>query len=139
MEKISLQKCQGYLWYSDSQKPRVFIDEPIEIEFDEQKTPLVIEGQLFAPDASESFSIKYADGQYFIHRYSEGESNDTIYEGSIEQYIPNVRLELDDKVLYFARLWEKHRYDEYYEFSSLKPLGLIFKGFGRRINEKKND
>ena len=69
METIKINKCEGYLWWSDQQKPKVYQDELIDICLDEAKNPFVVEGQLYDEENKESYSIKYVDGQYLINIY----------------------------------------------------------------------
>lgn len=135
MVRIQLNKCQGYLWYSDQSKPTVYIDEDVELNLDENINPFVIEGQLYSQDTQVSVSIKYVDGRYIITRYVPNERKG-LEEGKIEQYVPNVRLGLRDKVLYFSRLWEECEEKEYYGFKTLRPSSLVFKGIGQPIKGK---
>ena len=136
MERIQQTKCQGYLWFSDQSKPKVYLDENIDLTLNENDNPFIVEGQLYSPDTQESISIKYADGRYLVNRYSPAEIGRGIEEGKIEQHIPNVKLGLKDKVLYFSRLWEECEEREYYGFKTLRPSALVFKGIGQPIKGK---
>lgn len=136
MERLQFNKCQGYLWYSDQSKPKVYMDEAIELNLDKNINPFIVEGQLYSPDTQVSVSIKYVDGRYIVNRYAPNEKGEGIEEGKIEQYIPNVRLGLKDKVLYFSRLWEECEEKEYDGFKTLRPSSLVFKGIGQPIKGK---
>ena len=136
MENIQLKNCQGYLWYSDQSKPKVYIDEDVDLNLDEKSNPFIVEGQLYSPDTQESVSIKYEDGKYRVYRYEPSMRSQGLEEGKIEQYVPNVRLGLKDKVLYFARLWKETEVEDSCGFATLRPSALVFKGIGQPIKEK---
>lgn len=136
MENIQLKNCQGYLWYSDQSKPKVYIDEDVDLDLDEKSNPFIVEGQLYSPDTQESVSIKYEDGEYRVYRYEPSMCSQGLEEGRLEQYVPNVRLGLKDKVLYFARLWKEMEVEESCGFKTLRPSAMVFKGIGQPIKEK---
>lgn len=133
---MQLKNCQGYLWYSDQSKPKVYIDEDVDLNLEEKSNPFIVEGQLYSPDTQESVSIKYEDGKYRVYRYEPSKCGQGLEEGRLEQYVPNVRLGLKDKVLYFSRLWEECEEKECYGFKTLRPSSLVFKGIGQPIKGK---
>ena len=47
MEAIKINKCEGYLWWSDQQKPKIYDGNTLDICLDETKNPFVVEGQLY--------------------------------------------------------------------------------------------
>ena len=67
MKTIKINKCEGYLWKSDQDIPKVFQGNAVEVCLDENTNPFVIEGQLYDLETKESYSIKYVDGQYLIN------------------------------------------------------------------------
>lgn len=134
---------QGYLWYSDEQTPKVFDNEEVELELDDTVNPFVVEGQLYDMNEDRSISIRFIDGKYIINTYSGkmGQFNDVsgekFTEGNIEQYAPSSRLNLGDKVLYFSRIWTEAEDMINDNWKTLCPLGLVFKGFGPLIKERR--
>ena len=142
---IEKSKYQGYLWLSDEHAPKVYDNEDVGFELDDTANPFVIEGQLYAPTEDRSVSIKFIDGKYLINTYSgktlqfNNVSDAKLTEGDIEQYIPSSRLNLTGKALYFARIWTKTKDEINDGWTTLRPTGLVFKGFGPHIKGGNND
>ena len=136
---------QGYLWYSDEQIPKVFDNEEVELELDDTANPFIVEGQLYDMTEDRSISINFIDGKYIINTYSgktrqfNDVSGEALTEGNIEQYAPSSRLNLGDKVLYFARIWVETEDVINDNWKTLCPSGLVFKGFGPLIKGGNND
>ena len=104
MQTIKINKCEGYLWKSDAQKPQVYQGEPIDICFDETKNPFFVEGQLFDRENMESYSIKYVDGKYQITPFEvkKGDFINPNYE--LKTYYAN---RMGNLRLNFLRYWEE--------------------------------
>lgn len=142
---INRTAYQGYLWYSDEQIPKVFDNEEVELELDDTANPFIVEGQLYDMTEDRSISIKFIDGKYIINTYSgktrqfNDFSGEKLTEGIIEQYAPSSRLNLGDKVLYFARIWVETEDVINDNWNTLCPSGLVFKGFGPLIKGGNND
>ena len=104
METIKINKCEGYLWWSDQQEPKVYQDEAIDICLDETKNPFVVEGQLYDKEEKKSYSIKYVDGQYLINKYKVEEDDLTNPDNETKCYFSN---RMENKWLKFLRYWEE--------------------------------
>ena len=118
---IEKKKYQGYLWYSNEQRP-IILDGQSEwgVEIDEIANPFIIEGQLWDEESQASVSIKYIDGHYYKKETVLGEGYDLV------EFIPR-RMPIVEKLL-FARCWKTVK-DELCEGFYVKKLdGVIFKG-----------
>ena len=129
METIKINKCEGYLWWSDQQKPRVYQDELIDICLDEAKNPFVIEGQLYDEENEESYSIKYVDGQYLINIYKVEERDFTNSDNQIKSYFSN---RMDDRWLKFLSVWEEIEDKNCMGMPVLTLTKNVFIGFDER-------
>ena len=119
--KIEKKSYQGYLWYSNEQRP-IILDGQSEwgVEKDETANPFIIEGQLWDDESRTSISIKYVDGHYF--------KKEIVLSGEYDlvEYIPR-RMPKVEKLL-FARCWKTVN-DELCEgFNAPKLDCVIFKG-----------
>ena len=104
MKTIKINKCEGYLWWSDQQEPKVCQDEAIDICLDETKNPFVVEGQLYDKEEKMSYSIKFVDGQYLINIFKVEEGDLTNPDNETMCYFSN---RMEDKWLKFLRYWEE--------------------------------
>ena len=104
METIKINKCEGYLWWSDQQTPAVYQDESIDNCLDEAQNPFVVEGQLYDKEEMKSYSIKFVDGQYLINKYKVDESDFINLDNEEKSYLSN---RMDDRWLKFLRYWEE--------------------------------
>lgn len=134
METIKINKCEGYLWWSDQQKPKVYQDESIDICLYEAKNPFVVEGQLYDEENKESYSIKYVDGQYLINKYKVDESDFINTDNEIKCYLSN-RMDdnrTDDRWLKFLRYWEEREDENCMGMPVLTLTKNVFIGFDER-------
>ncbi len=129
METIKINKCGGYLWWSDQQKPKVYQDESIDICLDEAKNPFVVEGQLYDEENKVSYSIKYVDGQYLINKYKVDESDFTNPDNQIKSYLSN---RMDDRWLKFLSYWEEKKDANCMGMPVLTLTKNVFIGFDER-------
>jgi CRISPR type III-associated protein (TIGR04423 family) len=129
METIKINKCEGYLWWSDQQKPRVYQDELIDICLDEAKNPFVVEGQLYDEENKESYSIKYVDGKYHINKYKVNESDLINQDNEVKSYLSN---RMDDRWLKFLRYWEEKEDENCMGMPVLTLTKNVFIGFDER-------
>lgn len=123
--KIDKSIYQGYLWYSDSKEPHVFVDEEFGIEISNDQNPFIIEGQLF--DGKNSISIKYVDGEYRVNPHVvKGEDFNNV-DVEIKEYhanrIKNVRK------LQFLQYWRPEPDKNCEGMEVLQPKELVFVGF----------
>ena len=103
METIKIENCEGYLWWSDQQEPKVYQDEQINIILDETKNPFVVEGQLYDKDEDKSYRIKYIDGQYLIKVNKVGNDDFTNKDNELKSFLSN---RMGGRWLKFLRYWE---------------------------------
>lgn len=129
METIKINKCEGYLWLSDQQKPKVYQNELIDICLDEAKNPFVVEGQLYDEENKESYSIKYVDGQYLVNIYKVDESDFTNPDNQIKSYLSN---RMDDRWLKFLSYWEEKKDKNCMSMPVLTLTKNVFIGFDKR-------
>lgn len=141
---IQLSNAQGYLWYSDQTEPETYNNEPVELLLDEKDNPFIIEGQFYSNDEKKSISIKFIDGKYVVktydlsaHRFIAPDSA-VMTEGGVEQYIANSRLNLSQP-LNFIRVWRTVKDNINDNWETLRPTGLVFKGFGIKIKGGDHD
>lgn len=137
MEIIKAGNYTGYLWYSDSNKPVIFvngkaINNDTQIDFSEDyviqdgTNPFIIEGQLF--DNNISYSIKFLDGRYMIKKFDlskmEGEYDELVFLGN--------RISVSNKSswLKFRQYW-KEKTDDIFcmGMNVMQPAERVFVGF----------
>jgi len=113
MERINIKfietadiKYEGYLWLSNSSKPKVYDNQVIDIDLGDNMMPFVVEGQLYDRKRKVSYNIKYVDGEHIVNKY-KGIDDDTT-DANIEHktYLPNRMEEIGDRQLHFLRYWE---------------------------------
>lgn len=129
METIQINKCEGYLWWSDQQKPKVYQDELIDICLDETENPFVVEGLLYDEENKESYSVKYVDGLYLINKYKVDESDFINIDNEEKSYLSN---RMDDHWLKFIRYWEEKKDANCMGMSVLTLTKNVFIGFDER-------
>lgn len=123
--KIPEAKYQGYIWYSDSDRPKVLTgDEEYGGMLDPKDNPFIIEGNLWDEANSTSISIRYVDGRYYIHRTTlTGETD----HSTIKKYVAH---RIDEyKYLRFVQLWEPRPDPMCEGMEVLEPSKLVFIGF----------
>ena len=129
METIKINKCEGYLWWSDQQKPKVYQDELIDICLDETENPFVVEGLLYDEENKESYSVKYVDGLYLINKYKVDESDFINIDNEEKSYLSN---RMDDRWLKFIRYWEEKEDRNCMDMPVLTLTKNVFIGFDER-------
>lgn len=135
METIKISKCEGYLWWSDQQEPKVCQDEAIDICLDETKNPFVVEGRLYDKETKESYSIKYVDGKYLIYKYEVKDSDFSNPNNEIKCYLSN-RIGNDDHWLRFLRYWEEKKDENCMGMPVLTFTKNVFIGFKEKEDIK---
>ena len=141
---IQLRNAQGYLWYSDQTEPETYNNKPVELILDEKRNHFIIEGQLDSDEEKKSISIKFIDGNYIVKTYDFNArrfiapDSAVMTEGQVEQYFANSRLELSQP-LNFIRVWKTVEDKINDNWETLRPTGLVFKGFGTKIKGGNHD
>ena len=129
METIKINKCEGYLWWSDQQEPNIYDGDALDISLDETNNPFVVEGQLYDQEEMESYSIKYVDGQYLINKYKVDESDLTNLDNEKKSFFSN---RMADRWLKFLRYWEEKNDENCMGMPVLTLTKNVFVGFDER-------
>ena len=129
METIKINKCEGYLWWSDQQEPNIYDGDALDISLDETNNPFVVEGQLYDQEEMESYSIKYVDGQYLINKYKVDESDLTNLDNENKSFFSN---RMADRWLKFLRYWEEKKDENCMGMPVLTLTKNVFVGFDER-------
>lgn len=122
----------GYYWMSNSSKPERVDGTPFFVALDEKKNPFVMEAQLYDPLRQISYSVRYVDGHFLIHRFDltrDFENGD--YEYSEIEYVAN---RLPDVDTFLFRQYWKAEGDPIgctlcEGMKTLRPNALVFVGF----------
>lgn len=129
--KIDTKKYEGYLWYSDQNKPLLLPDTSInEIQLTDGDNPFVIEGLLWDQQNMTSISIRYIDGKYMIKEIKVKKDeldNNNSEHATYTEYIAH-RLEGISK-LKFIRYWEPQSDPECEGMDVLQQTNIAFVGF----------
>lgn len=134
------KKYEGYLWLSDSNEPKVFTNESIDIELKEDMIPFVVEGQLYESTTRISYSIKYVDGKCLVYNndidsalldLDEGEQKSITLKDvpcivERKDYLSN---RMDEKWLKFLRYWEAKPDENCEGMSAFAITKNVFIGF----------
>lgn len=147
MKEIKAAAYEGYLWYSDENKPKVFLgDKMVEkIELDDCSNPFVVEGNLWNAETHESIMIRYIDGRYFVRHTVvadkellgiddrsldpvTGKTSDLVAT-TVKEYLPH-RLE-SVKALRFLQYWQGEEDAMCEGMAALRPSKLVFVGFNK--------
>ena len=115
---------EGYLWWSNEEKPQVFLSEKLGISLPEKgQLPAIIEGFLYCKESKTSYSIRFLDEGYLVMKY-EIDKNEP---GDVSEFIPN-RLPGVSKIK-FLQYWEVENDPLCAGFEVLKPKANVFVGF----------
>lgn len=136
--KITLEEIptninyEGYLWWSDKQKPDVYNNQPIVSQSEKPiwpgpvTNPFIIEGNLWDKATETSYLIRFIDGEYWVYKFElKGISKDLITE---HKYLPN-RMPENIKKLKFKEVWKEQTDELCNNFNVLKPAFIAFVGF----------
>ena len=145
MEKIKINEIktngklyEGYLWQSDSNKPKVYDNQKLDIKLEENVNPFIVEGQLYNREEHVSYSIKYIDGEYLVYLHEEVYDDTTDSNIEHKTYLPNRMEELGDRKLHFLRYWEPKEDSCYEGMETLVITKNVFVGF-MNVEKKKED
>lgn len=115
---------QGYYWFSDSKQP-VIVDGPFSgLNLLDYNNPFVIEAQLYNKSEQLSYSVKYVDGQYFVHKTKVTEQVINDAKSYISKWDDNERL-------LFTTTWLKKQDPLCCNMRVFVPANLIFVGYKR--------
>lgn len=126
MKTIIINKCEGYLWWSDQQEPKIYDGNALDICLDETMNPFVVEGHLYDKETKESYSIKYVDGQYLINIYKVADEDLVNSANETKSYLSN---RMGDYRLRFLRYWEEKEDENCMDMPVLTLTKNVFIGF----------
>lgn len=147
MKEIKAAIYEGYLWYSDENKPRVFLGDRMvdRMELDDCSNPFVVEGNLWNAETQESVMIRYVDGHYLVRHTIvtdaelqgiDDRSLDSIAEKvrvavatTVKEYLPH-RIS-GVKALRFLQYWQGEEDAMCEGMTALRPSKLVFVGFNK--------
>lgn len=126
METIKINKCEGYLWWSDQQEPKVYQEELTDVCLEATQNPFVVEGQLYDKEEKKSYSIKHVDGQYLIYKYKVKDDDLINPNNEIKSYLSN---RMNGRRLKFLRYWEAKEDENCMGMNVLTFTKNVFIGF----------
>lgn len=129
METINIDKCTGYVWYSDQTSPKVYQNEPLVLTLNEKENPFVVEANF--TDGETSHSIRYVDGKYIHHSHSLSDPSEYTEIRVFPQSMPSVY-----KML-FRRYWIAEEDALCNGWPVLQPSELVFVKFIEEKEDKK--
>jgi CRISPR type III-associated protein (TIGR04423 family) len=121
MCKIEKSTYEGYLWYSDQKKPKIYDNKVMEFNFDDNANPFVVEG--FLHDGKTSYSIKYVDGKHIIAKF---DLNNLPTNFTEQTFIPSFK---EVAGLTFQQYWRPETDENCLGMEVLKPAEFVFVGF----------
>ena len=127
INEIKNRKYEGYIWFSDKEKPLVLRDE--EYDFfvhSENENPFIVEALLYNKEQNISVIIRHT-GKYHVNEFDLKALKE---EGAVFEevkYLPH-RLDGIDKVN-FKQLWLPEPDEHCKDMEVLKMQALIFTGF----------
>ena len=126
MDTIKIKNCEGYLWWSDQEEPEIYDGKGLDVSLDEKKNPFVVEGQLYDKEEKESYSIKYADGQYLINTYKVEAGDFTNKGNETKNFLSN---RMGGRWLEFLQYWEEKKDENCMGMPVLTFTKNVFVGF----------
>lgn len=126
METIKISKCEGYLWWSDKQEPKIYDGDVLDITLDETNNPFVVEGQLYDKEENMSYSIKYVDGQYLINICKVENRDFMNKDNELKSFLSN---RMGGRWLKFLRYWEEKEDENCMKMPVLTFTKNVFVGF----------
>lgn len=141
MEEISIKEItfygyEGYLWWSDQEKPEIINGNAPQGTLAEGTNPFVVEGQLYNEKEGISYSIKYVDGKYVVKKYTVTKEDLENKDNEVKVYLSN---RMEGKWLKFLRYWEeKTDESDKYSFPALTQTKNVFIGFNELKKEEKS-
>lgn len=126
---------EGYYWKSDENIPHTLMNEEFNIDLLSCKNPFIIEAQLYNEKAKVSYSLKYVDGEYLIHKWDNVFPKMDSEEYTQISFFPN-RIGEDKDIkglkLTFLQHWVAEKDDKCNGMKVLQPKELVFVGFNKQ-------
>lgn len=126
------QKYEGYLWYSNQEKPVVFEDKELG-EFIKTDGSFIVEGHLYDIANRKSYSIKYAGDEQIVNCYEVGEDDFNQKDIEGKYYLPN---KMKTAHLHFLQYWDEVDDVNCLGMKVLQPTRLVFVGFENAPKKK---
>ncbi len=127
INEIKKRKYEGYLWFSDQEKPKVLKEEEYDFsQLTENENPFIVEGMLFCKEENISIMIRHT-GKYHICEFDLNKLEKKGAEFEDIEYLPH-RLNGVKKVK-FKQLWLPEKDENCEKMEVLKMKALIFTGF----------
>ncbi len=125
INKLNNVNFEGYVWLSNSEKPKVLKDTTFDFSKNEEgKNPFIIEALLFNKEKNKSYTIRHT-GKYHINEFDLSKYTS---ENLVDvEYLPH-RLDGVKKVC-FKQLWLPEEDKNCLDMEVLKMKALIFTGF----------
>lgn len=132
MDNEIIHNYEGYIWYSNKNKPEIIENKNNIDEFfkSEQNNPFIIEGQIYDSENKKSYSLKHVNG--VLLKGKEYDINEIQNDTSIckrERKFTSHRME--NKTLHFIEVWRKEVDVLCENMNVYKPHELIFTGFNK--------
>lgn len=142
MMEIQGNKVEGYLWYSDRDKPVVYDGVDLTLDLNDEDNPFIIEGQLYDRNSEKSYCIKYIDGKYIVCQYfnvkrleeNPKKNEEKEYEITDKFYQSN---HMGGRILHFKEVWRAVCDKLCCNMEIFQPAEVIFVGF--KIEENNYD
>lgn len=138
IDRISPGSYIGYYWMSDALDPVIIdscdvsvADRLNNIMSEAESNPFVVEAQLYDASAHVSFSIKYVDSRYLVHRHDVKAHIEEVVKGKtddivMKRYVAN---RLTDRKLCFLQYWREQVDPFCCGMPVLAPAEKVFVGF----------
>lgn len=114
----------GYLWLSDSRKPRVYDHERLDMNLPSLSNPFIAEGNLYDENGKVSYSLKYVDGETTVWKHVL--DGDDFNGCVIKEFLSN---RMEGRSLCFLDVWERRADELCLGMDVLRPATLVFVGF----------
>jgi len=127
IQDIEPGKYEGYLWYSNENRPRVFLGDQ-NVSFETSEDAFIVEGLLWQKATLTSIRISFHDGESKVYKTNvksdelEGCGNVTCLD-YLAHRMPGI------KYLSFIRRWNAETDSLCENFEVLTPGSLVFVGF----------
>lgn len=129
VDKIESGNYEGYIWHSNTSKADV-INGDFKESLDPTENPFIIEGQLYDRIKKVSYSIKFVDGEYLIHKYEVNDLDFNSKEVEEKAFYAN-RIEVHKKLL-FLQYWREEEDPLCEDMKVLQPKELVFVGLSEK-------
>ncbi len=128
MSNINNTTYTGYLWKSDEKMPETYDEKVIDLNFDDNKNPFIIEGWL--TNGKESISIKYIDGKHLIKKFDLEALDIEAPKVDIHTFKCSFKSDYSDMV--FKQYWGAEEDKLCEGMKVLQPAEFVFIGFKNR-------